>query len=91
MGDPNARMRPPFELDNRNKRSVAVDLRTADGHAFALKMIERADVFVTSLRLDALDADEARLRDAGRAKPAPDLRVDQRLWASRTRSRSARV
>ena len=55
MGDPNARIRPPFELDNRNKRSVAVDLRTADGHAFALKLIERADVFVTSLRLDAID------------------------------------
>ncbi|MGC1192400.1 MAG: CoA transferase, partial [Candidatus Binatus sp.] len=50
MGDPNARIRPPFELDNRNKRSVAVDLRTADGHAFALKLIERADVFVTSHR-----------------------------------------
>ncbi len=55
MGDPNARIRPPFELDNRNKRSVAVDLRTADGHSFALKLIERADVFVTSLRLDAIE------------------------------------
>jgi crotonobetainyl-CoA:carnitine CoA-transferase CaiB-like acyl-CoA transferase len=55
MGDPNARIRPPFELDNRNKRSVAVDLRTVDGHAFALKLIERADVFVTSLRLDAIE------------------------------------
>jgi crotonobetainyl-CoA:carnitine CoA-transferase CaiB-like acyl-CoA transferase len=55
MGDPNARIRPPFELDNRNKRSVAVDLRRAEGHAFALKLIERADVFVTSLRLDAIE------------------------------------
>jgi crotonobetainyl-CoA:carnitine CoA-transferase CaiB-like acyl-CoA transferase len=55
MGDPNARIRPPFELDNRNKRSVAVDLRTADGHAFALRLIEHADVFVTSLRLDAIE------------------------------------
>jgi crotonobetainyl-CoA:carnitine CoA-transferase CaiB-like acyl-CoA transferase len=55
MGDPNARIRPPFELDNRNKRSVAVDLRKRDGQAFALKLIERADVFLTSLRLDALE------------------------------------
>ena len=54
MGDPNARIRPPFELDNRNKRSVAVDLRRPDGHSFALKLIERADVFVTSLRLEAI-------------------------------------
>ncbi len=54
MGDPNARIHPPYELDNRNKRSVAVDLRLPDGHAFALKLVERADVFVTSLRLEAL-------------------------------------
>src|SRR5882757_9938898 len=55
MGDANARIRPSFELDNRNKRSVAVDLRRPDGHAFALKLIERADVFLTSLRLDAVE------------------------------------
>lgn len=54
MDDPNAWVRPPFELDNRNKRSVAVDLHQPDGHDFALKIIERADVFVSSLRLDAL-------------------------------------
>ncbi|HEY6420598.1 MAG TPA: CoA transferase, partial [Candidatus Binataceae bacterium] len=46
---------PPYELDNRNKRSVTVDVRRAEGHAFALRIIERADVFVTSLRLDALE------------------------------------
>jgi crotonobetainyl-CoA:carnitine CoA-transferase CaiB-like acyl-CoA transferase len=55
MADPDARVRPPYELDNRNKRSVTVDLRRPDGREFALKIIERADVFVTSLRLDALE------------------------------------
>jgi crotonobetainyl-CoA:carnitine CoA-transferase CaiB-like acyl-CoA transferase len=55
MHDANVRVQPPYELDNRNKRSVAVDLRRADGRDFALRLIDRADVFVTSLRLDALE------------------------------------
>jgi crotonobetainyl-CoA:carnitine CoA-transferase CaiB-like acyl-CoA transferase len=45
---------PPYELDNRNKRSVAVDLRRAEGVGFAMKIIARADVFLTSLRVDTL-------------------------------------
>ncbi|HXW82896.1 MAG TPA: CoA transferase [Candidatus Binataceae bacterium] len=56
---------PQFELDNRNKRSVAVDLRRPEGREFALRIIDRADVFVTSLRLDALrrmQLDPATLR-----------------------------
>jgi len=53
--NPNANVRPPYELDNRNKRSVAVDVRKPDGRDFAIRIIERADVFVTSLRLDALE------------------------------------
>ena len=55
MDDPNAQVRPPYELDNRNKRSVAVDVRKPEGREFALRIIEHADVFLTSLRLDALE------------------------------------
>ncbi len=54
MGDSEARVRPPYELDNRNKRSVAVNLRRPEGLEFAMKLIERADVFVTNLRSEAL-------------------------------------
>ena len=53
--DRSAPIRPPFELDNRNKRSVAIDLRRPDGQALAHRIVARADVFVTSLRLDALE------------------------------------
>lgn len=35
---------------NRNKRSVCVDLMTADGQAIARELVRRADVLVTNLR-----------------------------------------
>lgn len=50
-----ARVMPPYELDNRNKRSVTVDLRRAEGAEFATRVIERADVFLTSLRPATLE------------------------------------
>ena len=46
---------PVFELDNRSKQSIAVDLRTPEGQAIALELIEGADVFVTNLRRAALE------------------------------------
>jgi len=45
---------PPFELDNRGKRSVAVDLSSPAGAQVAGQLLERADVFVTNLRPLAL-------------------------------------
>jgi crotonobetainyl-CoA:carnitine CoA-transferase CaiB-like acyl-CoA transferase len=46
---------PPFEHDNRNKRSVALDLTKAEAREVALELIERADVFVTNIRLASLE------------------------------------
>ncbi len=46
---------PPFELDNRGKRSVALDLETPAGKEVAWKLIERADVFISNLRPKALE------------------------------------
>jgi len=45
---------PPFELDNRSKRSVVLDLTTDDDRADALALIDDADVFVTNIRVAAL-------------------------------------
>ncbi len=45
---------PPFDLDNRGKRSVVLDLRTPEGLALARKLIAGADVFLSNLRPDAL-------------------------------------
>lgn len=46
---------PPFELDNRGKRSVALDLRQAEGRQVALALLADADVFVTNYRPGGLD------------------------------------
>src|SRR4051794_26640999 len=45
---------PVFELDNRGKRSVVLDLTSDDGKAAARELIDGADVFVTNVRRAAL-------------------------------------
>jgi crotonobetainyl-CoA:carnitine CoA-transferase CaiB-like acyl-CoA transferase len=45
---------PVFELDNRSKRSVVLDLSTPEGREVALELIDGADVFLTNIRLSAL-------------------------------------
>lgn len=45
---------PPFELDNRGKRSIVLDLTTAEHRSVALQLIDQADVFVTNIRIGAL-------------------------------------
>ena len=45
---------PVFEMDNRSKRSIAVDLTAADGLGVAMDLLAAADVFITNLRVGAL-------------------------------------
>jgi crotonobetainyl-CoA:carnitine CoA-transferase CaiB-like acyl-CoA transferase len=46
---------PPFALDNRGKRSVVLDLRTEFGRDAMERLVATADVFLTNVRLDALE------------------------------------
>ncbi len=46
---------PVFELDNRSKRSIAVDLSQDAGRRVADRLIAGADVFVTNIRPAALE------------------------------------
>ena len=45
---------PPFEMDNRGKRSIVLDVATEDGRATARELLGGADVFLTNVRPAAL-------------------------------------
>ena len=45
----------PWELENRNKKGVAIDLKVEQGKQIMYKMVEEADVFVSNVRSDVLD------------------------------------
>ncbi len=46
---------PVFEMDNRSKRSIAMDLTTEAGRDIAEQLISDADVLVTNVRLAGLE------------------------------------
>jgi crotonobetainyl-CoA:carnitine CoA-transferase CaiB-like acyl-CoA transferase len=45
---------PPFELDNRNKRSIGINLSLLEGREIAAQLVDEADVLVTNARPGAL-------------------------------------
>ncbi len=46
---------PPFDLDNRGKRSIALDLATQGGREVMGRLLETADVFVSNFRPGGLE------------------------------------
>lgn len=59
----------PFELDNRGKRSIALNLQTEEARTIARALIDKADVFVTNVRPKALERSGLtyeRLRETNR-------------------------
>ena len=57
-GYPPSAFNYPWIVDNRSKRSVAIDLRTKDGQTLLHHLVRDVDVFVTNAPLDS----RARLR-----------------------------
>src|SRR5690242_16533146 len=49
-GGPGLGVDPAFDLTNRNKRSVVVDLKDAAGAALVLDLAERADILIEGYR-----------------------------------------
>ncbi|OBF36849.1 CoA-transferase [Mycobacterium sp. ACS1612] len=61
---------PPFEMDNRNKRGIVLDLGSDDGRATTFELLSGADVFLTNIRPGALtriglDFDTVAARNPG--------------------------
>ncbi|MEM6748134.1 MAG: CaiB/BaiF CoA-transferase family protein [Pseudomonadota bacterium] len=44
-----------FTMYNRNKKSVAVDLKSSEGRDIALRLLDQSDVFIENFRPGALD------------------------------------
>ncbi|MBS0539999.1 MAG: CoA transferase [Proteobacteria bacterium] len=70
-GHRNPGMSGKFINFNRNKRSIGLDIKKPDGLAALLKLIDKADVFVSNVRPDALA--RAGLDHASLAKRNPRL------------------
>lgn len=49
-----AEVNPRFELLNRGKRSIAIDLKQQDGRDIVYKMVKNADIFMTNNEAKAL-------------------------------------
>lgn len=45
---------PAFDMSNANKKFLSVDMKSEGGKEFIEKLLERADIFVTSLRNPSL-------------------------------------
>ena len=53
-GMPASDMPYTFQVDNRNKKSIAIDLKSEAGYQAACKLIAGADIFVSNYRSQAL-------------------------------------
>jgi crotonobetainyl-CoA:carnitine CoA-transferase CaiB-like acyl-CoA transferase len=54
-GLPETNVPYPFLMDNRNKKSLAIDLKNPEGMEILKKMLKTADVFMTNYRPQALE------------------------------------
>ena len=68
-----------FAAFNRNKQSLALDIKAPKGLAFAKKLIARSDALIENFRPGGLDAAGAGLRRAQHRQSGPDLLLAQGL------------
>ena len=76
---------------NRNKRSVALDLKSADGQDALWALLREADVFLENIKPGSLDKLGFGVEAVARFQPPGDLLLDQRLRPYRPAPASHRL
>ena len=66
---PKMEINAPFELDNRNKRSAAINLRHKLGQEIVYRLVKGADIFLTNFRSKALDRLHMNYESLSRINP----------------------
>ena len=74
---------------NRNKRSIALDLKKAGGRAALLRLAATADVFVHNVRPAAMRRLQLGADDLLAINPAAGLCQPARFWRARPLCRAA--
>jgi crotonobetainyl-CoA:carnitine CoA-transferase CaiB-like acyl-CoA transferase len=69
-----------FPMYSRNKRSLCVDLKSAEGKQVALDLIAQADVLIENFRPGAMDALGFGAEAMAQPQSAPDLLLGQGLF-----------
>ena len=73
---------PNFDMQNLNKRFLALNMRTQAGHEAMMRLLERADIFLTNFRVQALEGMgmayeqlKAKLDNAEKALKAAEKKI----------------
>ena len=76
---------PNFDMQNLNKRFVSLNMRSEEGSAAMMKLLEKADILVTNYRVQALEGMGLAYEQIKDRFPPPDPRVGAGLRSRRPR------
>jgi crotonobetainyl-CoA:carnitine CoA-transferase CaiB-like acyl-CoA transferase len=69
LGEPGQPLRIMYEMANRGKRSLGLDITSAEGRELFTQMVGQADVFLTNLLPSSLKRMELEVEDIRRIQP----------------------
>ncbi len=82
---------PHFQAYNRNKRSLALNMKQPGDRELFQKLIREADVYIQNFRPGAAERIGAGAEQLLKHQPAAGLLLHQRLWRHRPLCRTAEL